>query len=297
MVSAEMYLHIINNLSDGVYFVDKNRCISFWNKAAESITGYTKEEVVGRSCADNILNHIDEEGRPLCVVGCPLYASVIDGKQRKAEVFLKHKDGHRVPVLVNVFPMSVDGEIIGAAEIFTPNSPVVYNSDLVERLSNIAMHDELTSLPNRRHLQSFLEYKVNEYERFNERFAVLFLDIDNFRDFNNEYGHEAGDLVLKAVAKTISKTTRKADLFGRWGGEEFLGIYGVKSDYDAPIIAEKIRILVQHTQVPYDSVLSVTASVGVTIVQPGDTAESIVDRADKRMYASKEAGRNRVTAD
>jgi len=297
MLREKLFEQIINNISDGVYFVDREQRISFWNKAAEDITGYTAKEVTGRRCSDNLLNHIDAEGRPLCVVGCPLYASMIDGKRRKAEVFLKHKNGYRLPVFVNIFPLKENGETIGAVEIFNAQAPIVAQNNLVEQLSAMAMHDELTALPNRRYLQSFLDYRLNEYTRFNVPFAVVFMDIDNFRDFNNTYGHEVGDIVLKHVSETVRKATRKTDMFGRWGGEEFLGIYAVKNEYEVPIIAEKLRVLVAHTEIPHGEAapLSVTVSIGVTMVQMDDTEESIVARADKLMYESKQKGKNCVT--
>ena len=297
MKNEDFYLTVINNLSDGVYFVNLERKITFWNKAAEEITGYKAEEIVGHNCGDNLLNHIDANGRPLCVIGCPLFASMIDSKQRKEEVFLRHKEGHRIPVFVNIFPMLDAGKIVGAIEVFTPNSPIVYNDNLVEHLSNIAMRDELTALPNRRYLQSFLEYKHNEYKRFNRPFSVLFMDIDNFRAFNNEYGHDAGDAVLRAVAESIRGATRKTDMFGRWGGEEFVGVYTIRASYDTPIIAEKMRVLVANTIVPYEPPLSVTVSVGITTMRQEDTIDTLLTRADQLMYQSKEKGRNRVSAD
>ncbi|MFQ9639578.1 MAG: PAS domain S-box protein, partial [Eisenbergiella sp.] len=186
----DLYLTIINNMTDGVYLVDLERRILFWNKAAETITGYCADEIVGRQCQDNLLNHIDEEGRPLCITGCPLFSAIIDGKQRREHVFVRHKDGYRIPILVNIFPLKKDGEIIGAIEIFSQNSPTIYEDNLVEHLSEIAMHDTLTKLPNRRYLESFLDYKLNEYQRFGRLFAVLFADIDDFSHFNNEYGHD-----------------------------------------------------------------------------------------------------------
>jgi len=293
----ELYLSIINNLSDGIYFVNANRQITFWNAAAEEITGYKAEEVLGSSCGDNLLNHIDASGRPLCVIGCPLYATMVDGQSRSTEVFFRHKSGHRVPVQVKLFPMRDGDKIIGAIEIFTPNSPTIYQDTLVEQLSNMAMHDELTGLANRRYLQSFLDYRINEFKRFTASFAVLFLDIDNFGAFNNTYGHDIGDIVLQEVAKTVQRTTRKSDMFGRWGGEEFVGIYAIKEPYDAPIIAEKIRILIENTQIPHDPPLSVTVSVGITVVRSCDTVETLIERADKLMYQSKEMGKNRITQD
>ena len=298
MEMEELYLNIINNLRDGIYFVDTERRILFWNRAAEKITGYRAEEMIGKTCQTSMLNHIDEEGRPLCVVGCPLFATLADGKQRQDRVFVRHKEGHRIPIHVNIFPMKKDDEIIGAIEVFTQDSPTVYEDDLVERLSNIAMHDSLTKLPNRRYLESFLSYKLEEFERFGRPVAVLFADIDNFSRFNNEYGHDVGDAVLSKITATLKHSIRRNDLIGRWGGEEFVGIYSIADTKDIPIIGEKFRRLVETTEVNHSKgSLHVSVSVGITAVQVGDTIDTIVDRADSLMYHSKKNGKNQVTCD
>lgn len=298
MQAEELYLNIINNLHDGVYFVDTDRKISFWNKAAENIVGYRAEEVVGKKCHETLLNHIDEEGRPLCAIGCPLFATIVDGIQRKERVFVRHKDGHRIPLLVNIFPMRENGEVIGAIEIFTQDSPTVYEDKLVEHLSGMAMHDPLTELPNRRYIESFLNYRIDEFNRFNKLCAVMFADIDDFGRFNNEYGHEAGDAVLRNIATSIRKSVRNVDLTGRWGGEEIVGICSLIKPYDAPIIAERFRQLIENTEVLYEGrALSVTVSVGISVVRPGDNVDSIIERADMLMYQSKEAGKNRIKSD
>lgn len=297
MNKEQMYFNIINNLNDGVYYVDADRTILFWNKAAEEITGYTEDEIIGKQCPDTMLNHIDDEGHPLCIVGCPLFATIIDGNQRIDNVFVRHKKGHRIPITVNFFPMYEGEEIIGAIEVFTQNSPRVYDDDLIERLSGSAMHDRLTGLPNRRYLESFLEYKFNEFTRFGRQFAVLFADIDNFSSFNNQYGHEVGDAVLANVADSLKKSIRNSDLIGRWGGEEYLGIYTISKEYEAPIVAEKFRQLVENTDVIHNGeALNISVSVGITIVHKGDTMQSIIDRADTLMYESKQKGKNRVTS-
>ena len=297
MQMEQLYLNIINNLRDGVYFVDTTRTIQFWNKAAQDITGYAPEEIIGVQCQNTLLNHIDDEGRPLCIVGCPLFATIIDGKQRVDNVFVRHKDGYRIPIMVNITPVYEDGKIIGAIEVFTQNSPKVYEDNLVEHLSGLAMHDTLTSLPNRRYLESFLEYKLSEARRFGRSCAVLFADIDNFSVFNNEYGHDVGDAILCNVAESLKKSMRNADLVGRWGGEEFVGVYTISKDYEAPIIAEKFRQLVCNTEVAHgENALSVSVSVGITIIQKEDTAQSVIERADKLMYESKKNGKDRVTS-
>lgn len=298
MQTEELYLNIINNLRDGIYFVDHDRRITFWNKAAEEITGYAAEEIVGKQCQYSNLNHIDENGTPLCTVGCPLFATLGDGKQRQERVFVRHKDGYRIPVYVNIFPVEKEGKITGAIEVFTQDSPTVYEDDLVERLSNIAMHDALTKLPNRRYLESFLKYKMDEYQRFGRLFAVLFADIDNFGSFNNTYGHDVGDAVLKNIAASIKRSVRRNDIVGRWGGEEYVGVYSISDASVLSIIGEKFRQLVQNTDVACDKgTLHVSVSVGITAVQPGDTIDSIVERADALMYRSKKSGKNRVSLD
>ena len=297
MQRVDLFSHIIDNLSDGVYFVDLDRRLHLWNKGAEAITGFTAEEMIGKTCAETLLQHVAEDGCPICTTGCPLFSTIMDGQQRKARVLVRHKDGHRIPVLVNIFPVIEDSKIIGAVEIFTQASPTVYEDDVIAHLSRAAMHDTLTSLPNRRYLESFLEYRLGEFKRFEKPFAVLFADIDNFSKFNNEYGHDAGDAVLKNITASIKNSMRNIDLVGRWGGEEFLGIYLINNLADATIIAEKFRSLVNATVIDHaDESLNVTVSVGITVAQASDDIESIVERADTLMYESKTSGKNKVTA-
>jgi len=298
MQHVDLLSLIVDNVNDGIYFVDKERRIQLWNKTAEEITGYAAGEMIGKNCADTLLQHIDEDGVQVCTAECPLYETLVDGKERKARVFARHKEGHRVAVNIRVFPVVENDEIVGAIEIFAKESAVEYDDDVIANLSRAAMHDKLTSLPNRRYLESFLGYRLNEFKRFEKPLAVLYADIDNFSDFNNEYGHDAGDAILKRIANSIKRNARSIDLIGRWGGEEFLGIYLISNLSDAPTIAEKFRRFIKSTVVDHaGKLLNVTVSVGITIAQPGDTIESIVERADALMYQSKNSGKDKSTSD
>lgn len=110
---------LLNHLYEGIYFVDKNRILQFWNTGAKTITGYTADEIVGKSCFDNILCHKSEAGHNLCTDKCPLVKCMEEDIYIDARVYLKHKEGHRVPVWVHVNPIkNKDGDIIGAVEVF-----------------------------------------------------------------------------------------------------------------------------------------------------------------------------------
>src|SRR5512136_2856200 len=117
MPMEDLYRTIVENMHDGLYFVDRKRRITYWNKAAERITGYSAAEVVGVGCADNFLVHVDSAGRQLCTGSCPLVASMQDGCFHEAEVFLHHKQGHRLPVWVRTSPIrGPGGGFTGAVE-------------------------------------------------------------------------------------------------------------------------------------------------------------------------------------
>ncbi len=299
MTQEELYLSILNHIQDGVYYVDMDRKIQFWNQAAEQITGYRADEMIGLDCPSSKLKHIDEFGNHLCSAGCPLFATNIDGIVRTEKVFVRHKDGYRIPLVTTVYPIKENGVIVGSVEVFARNSPKAYEDELIENLAEKAMHDSLTHLPNRSYLENFLNYKLSEYQRFGKKFALLFADIDHFRVFNNTYGHDIGDLVLTDIAKSIAHTIKKDDMFGRWGGEEFVGIFAINRNYEASIIAERIRHLVENTVITNTDgqELQVTISAGITTSGPQDTPEIMLKRADELMYQSKHNGRNRVTTD
>lgn len=158
------------------------------------------------------------------------------------------------------------------------------------------MHDQLTGIPNRRYAESFLNSRVNEYNDLGIEFGLIFADIDNFGNFNNQYGHELGDKVLKVVSSTLLNATRKNDLVGRWGGEEFLIILPGINESELTKISEKIRMLVENSILRENSnSLQVTISIGATMIRSGDNSHSVVNRADELMYQSKQKGKNRST--
>lgn len=288
---------IIENLHDGLYFVDRTRTITYWNKAAARISGFPAAEVLGKACSDNILNHVDGDGNQLCFGGCPLEKTIADAQPREAEVYLHHKDGHRVPVSVRVGAVTDEsGEVIGAVEVFTDISSRSSYELKLKELEQMARLDRLTQLANRNHMETELRIRFEEKKRYHVPFGVLFMDIDNFKRFNDTYGHAVGDEVLRYVARTLVRNSRPFDLYGRWGGEEFLGIVRNITGRDLEHLGNRLRLLVESSYLAHgEEKLNVTISLGATLFKEGDTVDTLIERADRLLYQSKNAGRNRLT--
>jgi diguanylate cyclase (GGDEF)-like protein/PAS domain S-box-containing protein len=298
-LESSAYKKILDNLSDGIYFLDTSRRITYWNKGAETITGYSATEVIGRGCSDNILVHIDQQGNQLCNKQCPAAHALVDGQRHEAEVFLRHKQGYRLPVRTCIDPiLSSDGKIIGVVELFTDISSSMALRQQVHELEHMALFDAMTEIGNRRYAQMNLHARFNERNRYGWDFGLLFIDIDRFKLCNDSHGHDAGDRVLKMVAKTLSSNIRPFDVACRLGGDEFVVIL-VHIDREGLFSsAEKLRTLVsQSAFFENNKQIHVTVSIGATLVQDTDTAETLMQRADALMYRSKKTGCNKVSID
>jgi len=290
------YHRLLDSLYEGLYFVDTERRITFWNRAAEELTGYRAEEVLGLRCADGLLVHVDGEGRSLCLGGCPLHQVLADGVSREADVFLKHKDGHRVPVRIRVSPVrDFEGALQGAVELFSDNSALL---ELLQRLRQVeaeATIEPLTGLPNRRYLEQSLDTHLVGLDRYGWGLGLLMLDIDHFKRINDVHGHPAGDQVLRTIARTLEHNLRSNDIPGRWGGEEFLVLLPAVEAETLRAAAERLRAMVAQTLTAWgDVTLRVTASIGGTLARPEDTQATLVARVDRALYRAKQAGRDRV---
>jgi diguanylate cyclase (GGDEF)-like protein/PAS domain S-box-containing protein len=298
-VDPKCYEQIIETLHDGLYFVDPHRRIVYWNHAAELISGFTADEVVGARCSDNILTHVDAAGNSLCLGKCPLAATMNDCTARETEIYMHHKDGHRVPVSVRTSPLiDVDGNVIGGIELFSDISSQDANALRVEELERLSMLDSLTRLANRYSLEREIEARIEERRRYRVPFGVLLIDIDHFKQFNDTHGHDLGDKVLAFVAKTMVAASRPFDVYGRWGGEEFVGIVRNATPEEHVHVGERLRTLIATSYLMHgDERINVTVSMGGTLVREDDTVESLIKRADSLMYESKVAGRNQMTVD
>lgn len=296
----QFFKHVVDNLSEGVYCLDRNRIITYWNRGAELLSGFSAEEVIGKSCADNILMHIDSEGNRLCASHlCPAAQTMGDSTIREEQVYLHHKDGHRVSVLTRVSPITNEkGEIIGAVEVFSDNSAQLETEAKLERLRKAALLDPVTEIGNRRFAENGVRVKLAEMERYDWPLGAIMIDVDRFKIVNDEHSHSTGDRVLKMVASTLTSSVRSFDLVGRWGGDEFIVLLTNLDHEQLQKRCETLRSLIEHSTVIVDSLrIAVTVSIGAALASNGEGADALIDRADQALLESKRQGRNRVWVD
>lgn len=159
-------------------------------------------------------------------------------------------------------------------------------------LDRKAQVDSLTQLVNHSRLEAELEVEQRRAERYGNKFSLILLDIDHFKQINDLHGHLRGDEVLRTLADCMAARVRSADTLGRWGGEEFVVLCRQTSIQRAERLAESIRAVIEGAELPDG--LNVTASCGVAGFQAGDSAETLFARADRALMQAKKAGRNRV---
>jgi two-component system, cell cycle response regulator len=174
---------------------------------------------------------------------------------------------------------------------------VMENSRLFERVRNLSVRDSLTDLYNHRHSMELAENEFQRVGRYQESFSILMIDLDHFKQVNDEHGHQAGDGVLREIAQVLRDTLRTVDAVGRYGGEEFVAVLPHTGEDEARLTAERVRKrIAEHVFRVGDRALQVTVSVGVASYPADDvdSASTLVKAADRALYRAKEAGRNRV---
>lgn len=180
----------------------------------------------------------------------------------------------------------------GISEIQIIMDEITEKKEMEEKLHHLSITDELTGAYNRRYMKERIEEEIRRGETTEIRFTIIMLDIDNFKNVNDNHGHGAGDSVLELFTQGIKKEIRKADILARWGGEEFMVLLYNTSIQNTANLAELMRI--RLSQIEILNVGSVTASFGIAQYHVGDTIDTLVKRADEMMYQAKKEGKNCV---
>ncbi len=288
------FSELFENVPIACFTVDLEGSIHEWNFAAQQLYGYTKEEVlfqpfyakVFRGAIASSLHDILQR---------VMQGSIITGIESEDY----DSQGNLHYVIRNVFPIhNPQREVVGAiVAVVDVTYRVEYENQLKalnQKLQNLAVTDGLTGLHNHRAFQDYLEEQFQVAMRNKQPLALILMDVDHFKQYNDAYGHQAGDEVLRRVARILSERVRDGDLAARYGGEEFV-IVLPRADLESAIaVAERLRQAIESAEW---GLRPVTGSFGVACVRPDmETRQELIEAADQALYQAKQNGRNRVEA-
>lgn len=290
LISADALKAVIDNVGACIYIKDLKGHYLYVNQQVADLFQVSSESIVGQTDEAffdlNVSAELREFDRKVTELG-----EVQEGEERN---FVRREQGFRVFWSVKKPLRDEQGHIIG---MFGISTDITERKRMEEQLRVQSIQDELTQLYNRRYFFTEGEKKLEHARRLGEPSCVLVLDLDHFKDINDEYGHLTGDKVLIEVAKRISSVVRKTDLLARVGGEEFALLLHATHKSKALELAEAIRNKVAQTPIVIDAETAIELSLSVGVHQDDDSTSNFVDSyrmADRMLYKAKNEGRNRV---
>lgn len=297
---AREHFELIFNASPNAVLItslDEGRLVSS-NDAFTDLTGYTREELLGRTTLDIDIWQKNSQTRNRIVE--ELAAT---GHCKNIELVFNHKDGHQIDGLFSATVISLQGSphiLSVTQDISERKQAEAAMAELNVKLEAMSSTDSLTGLANRRHFDEMLAREYARHIRSGAELALIMLDIDCFKAFNDTYGHLAGDACLQEISRVLQEcASRAADMVARYGGEEFVCILPETDAAGAVLIAERIRQGIASRGIPHKSSTvcdHVTASLGVIAARCSaeSTEQELLERADALLYQAKEQGRNRL---
>lgn len=294
--SEERYRRLFETVAQGVVYQDAQGRITSANPAAQRILGRTLAQMQGEHGDDPGWQAQREDGSPLAAESHPAAVALRTGEPVSDVVMGVPVPGRGLAwLLVNATPLKRQGVV---EEVYSSFEDITERVLLSRELHRQASTDDLTGVANRRSLMRRLGLEFERVRRSpgSHRCAVLAVDLDLFKQVNDNHGHAAGDAVLQQVAALMRRLTRQHDLVARSGGEEFMLLLPDASADDALALAERLRAGLHAQPLQHRGVLlAVTVSVGVSAILPGDAGvDAVLARADGALYAAKGAGRDRV---
>ncbi|MFQ5949588.1 MAG: diguanylate cyclase, partial [Nitrospiria bacterium] len=282
---------------DGMFLTDKRLIIQAFNPALEKLTGWKKEEVVGKKTCMNLFHCSDDKGDEVCPGTCPgLIALEKEGSVPYREIMFYTRDGKEVSVASShkVLRDTDDGEVY----ILCILKDITLKKAEERALKQEAITDGLTGLYNYRYFRKQLDLEIKRAERYLHPISLLMVDIDNFKYYNDHHGHLRGNNILERIASLLKTYTRETNLVARYGGEEFAVLLPEAEAKIAAKAAVRMRRVIQKELFPFQEDQpsgNLTISLGVASF-PWDApnAQELVRCADAALYRAKALGRNRV---
>jgi diguanylate cyclase (GGDEF)-like protein len=291
------YRHMMDNVENGVIFIDSEYRVLDWNRSAVRITGRSAESVHHQVWTPDIAGLCDTEGFPIQEANCPFRAMMTVGAIGKQRLAVRTPTLELVQVSIDMIPVSNEqGLLCGGAMILEDVSETAELERKIVHLRERACQDQLTKVANRGELNRQLPEFVAYHQRTRQSGSVLICDIDFFKKINDKFSHQAGDEALIIFAKLLKESCRETDFVARYGGEEFVILCSQCDLAEAKSLGENIRKKLQRTPLAVLRNQCITASFGVATINPEDTEETVLGRADRGLLIAKENGRDRVVS-
>jgi diguanylate cyclase (GGDEF)-like protein/PAS domain S-box-containing protein len=286
---------LLDNMHDAAIFVDSYLTIQLWNPGAERMTGILSKTVCQQQWQPELLNLRDEKGQRVAAGDCPVEGTIRSGAQSLRRLVIWGRSGRPVPVDAHVIPVASEaGKMLGAILLLHDASSEISLERRCQTLHSEATTDPLTRVANRAEFDRAHEMFVDAHQQRRLPCSLVICDLDHFKRVNDSFGHQAGDEVIRSLAGVLKNSCRSGDLVARYGGEEFVVLCTDCDNAAAARRAEEMRYLLSRVAQPAMDGQSVTASFGVTEIQPGDTPETMLRRADRALLMAKARGRNMV---
>jgi diguanylate cyclase (GGDEF)-like protein/PAS domain S-box-containing protein len=294
MASKDFLDKLVLMCPDGIIGVSREGTVIIFNEAAEKLTGLNAEDVLGKVSITNVY-HYPELARD---IKKKLYSQKYGGVGRVdgIEVYVKGSGGRKVPIRLSASLLNENGKEIGSVGFF---HDLTERKQLEEELRRRSITDSLTGLYNRRHFQTMLGDETRRSSRYTRQLTLAFFDLDNFKPFNDNYGHQEGDNILRLVGESMNAMLRSTDYAFRVGGDEFAFLM-VETDLEHGAQAlERFRTIFNEQWPLRMSYLGsklkpVSMSIGVAQLADNEKSDKFQLRADLAMYEAKSAGGNRT---
>jgi diguanylate cyclase (GGDEF)-like protein/PAS domain S-box-containing protein len=295
--NPEIYRSILETLPTAVYLVDRNRKILFWNAGAEDISGYLRQDVVGRFLRDHLLTANEEVEDVDADPFDPLSLAFRDGKPSTAHVSILHKQGYRVPIVLQTVPIRNErGGVIGVAECFERNISASERTRRQIPAAELGCIDAIIGIPTRTFMETQVREQLTLYAERHVPFAVLLMQVDQLDQVRAARGPSVVPATLRVVAQTIENSLRPTDAVGCWSDHQFLALLMQCRGTDVESVANRIRKMIAQSEIEWwGDKFSVTSSLGGAGIRVEDTPELLVERAEKSLAQSIAAGGNLVT--
>jgi len=291
---AESYLHIAATAfeaQEGMVVTDAGGVIQRVNRAFTAITGYSAEEAVGRT------SRLLKSGRHDGAYYAKMWAAIGSSGTWQGEIWNRRKNGELYPEWLTITAVKGDGGEV--THYVATMTDITRRKEAEEEIRQLAFFDPLTQLPNRRLLHDRLQHALLSCARNQRRGALLFIDLDNFKNLNDTLGHDMGDHLLEQVARRLTACIREGDTVARLGGDEFvvvledLSAAAADAAAETTLVGEKIRLALNQPYQFADAEHHSTPSIGATLFgDHKETVEDLLKQADMAMYQAKAAGRN-----